>query len=80
MEPKVVQTYAPEYRCDCSRERIERALISVGASELTSMIEQDGCADVSCQFCGKTYHFDRQSLAALLDAAQSVEKHDREES
>ena len=47
MEPKVVQTYAPEYRCDCSRERIERALISVGASELTSMIEQDGCADVS---------------------------------
>ena len=80
MEPKVVQTYAPEYRCDCSRERIERALISVGASELTSMIEQDGCADVSCQFCGKTYHFDRQSLTALLDAAQSVEKHDREES
>ena len=77
---EIVQEFLPEYRCDCSKERIERALISIGAGELTEMIEQDGGAEVSCQFCNRVYRFDAAALTALLAAAkQKTEEHDRTE-
>lgn len=56
----------PAFSCDCSRERLERALISIGKKELSELIEQDGKAELTCQFCGKVYHFDRDALEALL--------------
>jgi molecular chaperone Hsp33 len=56
----------PAFSCDCSRERLERALISIGRKELEELIEQDGKAELTCQFCGKAYQFDRASLEALL--------------
>ena len=58
--------FAPAFSCDCSRERLERALISIGKKELKDLIEQDGKAELTCQFCGKAYHFDRDALEALL--------------
>ena len=77
---EIVQEFRPEYRCDCSKERIERALISIGAGELTEMIEQDGGAEVNCQFCNRVYRFDAAALTALLAAAkQKTEEHDRTE-
>jgi len=59
----------PFYHCDCSRERIERALISTGAEELLGMIEEDHGAEVSCRFCDKVYQFSEEDLRALLHAA-----------
>ena len=59
----------PRYRCDCSRRRVERALISTGAAELRDMIEQDGGAEVQCHFCNKTYRFTAEQLTALLARA-----------
>jgi molecular chaperone Hsp33 len=59
----------PLYRCDCSRERIERALISTGHAELTGMIEEDHGAEVTCRFCDKIYQFTEEDLRALLAAA-----------
>ncbi len=41
----------PEYRCKCSKERMERALISIGKEELESIIKEQGEAELSCQFC-----------------------------
>ena len=73
-DPRVVAEYAPVYRCDCSRERIERALISVGVEELTVMIEEDHGAEVGCQFCNRKYRFDEEELRGLLAAAQESEK------
>ena len=61
--------YAPAFSCDCSRERLERALISIGKKELSEMIEQDGQAELTCQFCGKAYQFDKTALTALLAEA-----------
>lgn len=55
------------YRCDCSLERIERALISIGKDELTKIIEEDGKAELSCHFCNKKYQFDEQQLTSLLE-------------
>ena len=55
--------------CECSRTRLERALISLGPKELRQMIEEDGRAEVRCQFCNKVYQFSREELQALLDEA-----------
>jgi molecular chaperone Hsp33 len=58
------------YRCTCSRERIERVLVSLGSEELSDMIDKQGKADVTCEFCRKRYHLSRRELAALLDSMQ----------
>ena len=63
----------PLYRCDCSRERIERALISTGHTELSEMIEEDHGAEVTCRFCDKIYAFTEEDLRALLNAASQRE-------
>lgn len=67
----VVKRFSPAYRCDCTRERIERALISVGAEELQDMIERDGGAEVKCHFCNAVYEFTATELSDLLRMAQS---------
>ena len=60
-----------EYRCYCSRERMERALISIGREELRSLIDEKGEAELTCRFCDNVQHFSREDLEALL---ASVEK------
>lgn len=62
-----------KYVCDCSLERVERALISTGRVELENMIEQDGGAEVNCRFCGKKYEFTKEALIRLLKAASADE-------
>ncbi len=56
-----------EYRCDCSRERMERALISLGPDELRALIDEQGQAELTCQFCDNVQVFAREQLEALLD-------------
>lgn len=70
LEPEIIAQAMPAYRCDCSRERVERALISLGESELEQMIDLDNGAEVNCHFCDKSYRFSGQELQALLDAAR----------
>ena len=55
-----------EYRCYCSRERMERAIISLGPQQLESLIEEQGSAELRCQFCDNVQTFTRQQLEALL--------------
>ena len=55
-----------EYRCYCSRERMERALISLGPQQLESLIEEQGSAELRCQFCDNVQTFTRQQLEELL--------------
>lgn len=54
------------YRCDCSRERMERALISLGREELRAMIDEQGSAELTCRFCDNVQRFSREDLEALL--------------
>ena len=61
----------PRYRCDCSRGRIEKALISTGVESLTEMIEQDNGAEVVCEFCEKRYRFSSEELKKLIDKASN---------
>lgn len=59
------------YVCNCSRERIERALISLGEAELTDIIETDEKAEISCNFCSNKYHFSKEDLKMLLEQAKN---------
>ncbi len=54
------------FRCGCSRERVERALISLGGKELQGMISEQGEANVTCEYCRTNYHFSRGDLECLL--------------
>jgi len=65
-ELEVLERHSVEYRCYCSRDRVERALISMGRQELSEMIEEQGQAELSCQFCDKLYSFTREELETLL--------------
>lgn len=74
LSPQILESRVPAYCCDCSRERIERALISVGSEELRDMIERDGGAEVCCDFCHSKYAFSREELTCLLWQASEKER------
>lgn len=57
------------FKCSCSREKIERVLISLGSTELSDIIDREGKAEVVCEFCREAYHFDREELKRLADSA-----------
>lgn len=63
---EVVERSDVEYRCYCSHERVTRALISLGKKELAELIEEQGRAELTCQFCDKVYEYDKEELEALL--------------
>lgn len=69
LDAEYTSTFTPAFSCDCTRDRLERALLSIGAKELTGIIEEDGEAELTCQFCRKRYHFDRNELEMLLKEA-----------
>lgn len=66
LELKVLEKSPIAYRCDCSRERMERALISLGRKELQDMIDQQGGAELTCRFCDNVQKFSKEDLEALL--------------
>ena len=72
LDAEYTARFSPAFVCDCTRERLERALLSIGKKELTEIIEQDGKAELTCQFCEKRYQFDREQLLALLAEASDV--------
>lgn len=65
-ELEELERTAVEYRCYCSRERVERALISMGKEELSALIREQGRAELTCQFCDQVYSFDRTELEQML--------------
>ena len=56
------------FRCDCSRERVEKALVSLGKKELQDMIDDGEGITVNCHFCNKDYNFDEAYLKKLREA------------
>ena len=58
-----------EYKCYCSRERVARALVSMGPDELRALIAEQGKAELTCQFCDAVYPFSREELEELLERA-----------
>ncbi len=64
-EVEVLDSGSPEYKCNCSRERVERALISTGREELDSMANEMPNIEVKCHFCDKIYNFTPEEIRKL---------------
>lgn len=56
-----------KWECDCSEERLEKVVMSIGKKDLTEIIEEDGQAELVCQFCCRKYFFDKAHLERLLE-------------
>ena len=69
MEPKILECTPISYTCTCSRERMEKALISMGEKDLRSLIEEDEGAELVCHFCHGKYFFTTEQLRDLLNCA-----------
>ena len=68
---ETLEARQPRFACDCSRERIERALLSMGETEMRGMIAEQHGAQVSCHFCNKVYDFTEADLLALLEEGKA---------
>ena len=65
-ELEILECASIEYRCDCSRDRMERALISLGPEELRAIIDEQGGAELTCRFCDNVQTFTKAELGAVL--------------
>lgn len=61
-KPNLLEELPLSFTCQCSRERVETTLISLGGEEIESMIEEDKGAEVTCHFCSETYEFSEDDL------------------
>ncbi len=58
------------YKCNCSRDRIERGILSLGKEEITKIIEEDGKLEAKCHFCNKKYQFSLEELQKIKENAK----------
>lgn len=66
LEPEILDTIPTGYRCDCSRERVARAIASIGKKDIQEMIDDGEEIEVGCQFCKKNYRFSVDELKEML--------------
>lgn len=58
------------YNCDCSYERMERAVVSLGKEQISEIIKDTGEAEICCHFCDRKYTFDTDKLISLMQSAK----------
>ncbi len=74
---EILETSPIAYRCYCSRDRVERALISMGVEELEDLLAQQGGCELGCQFCDKVYRYSAEELRSLIDRLKAQKEADR---
>lgn len=67
---EVLDSSKPEYKCNCSRERVKKALVSTGKDALEEMA-QDENTEVTCHFCNKAYNFSSSDIMKLIKDAEN---------
>lgn len=70
MDYHCLGTVSARFKCDCSLDKVSHTVLSLGADEIRSMIEEGQPVEVCCHFCAKRYGLSCDDLAALLDQAQ----------
>ncbi len=63
---KIMEKVPTQFFCNCSYERVEKALISIGIKDLEDILETDKKAKLNCHFCNKEYEFNKQQLKELV--------------
>lgn len=66
LDMEIGESMDMRYHCDCSRKRVERAMISLGKKEIEEMIAEGKEVEVGCQFCNKKYKFTVEELERLI--------------
>ncbi len=66
LEPDLLDEFDVAYKCDCSKSRVEKALISLGREELCQMAEEEEKIEVCCHFCDKKYNFSKSEIIELI--------------
>lgn len=66
LEPKILDTCNVKFECECSKERVQGALVSIGKTALTQIVEEDKEAEVGCQFCNRKYKYTEEELLEIL--------------
>lgn len=66
MDLKILEELEPKYQCDCSREKVEKALISIGKEELTKLYNEGKKEELKCNFCNKIYEFSKEDIEKLI--------------
>jgi len=61
-----VGEHAPRFACSCSRERVGRMLLGLGAAEVEDIVAEQGRVEIGCEFCGVKYHFDPVDVGGLF--------------
>lgn len=64
--PEVLDEFPTEYRCNCSKKRVEKALVSIGRDELKKIYNEEESTEISCHFCNKKYIFTKDNILSLL--------------
>lgn len=67
---EILEKVPAQYRCDCSRERVTRAVASIGEKDLKELVEGQEPIEITCQFCDKRYIFTPEDLEELLERSQ----------
>ncbi len=67
---EILERIPTRFSCDCTKERVEKALISIGEKELTEMIREGEPIEVKCHFCNHAYRFQPEELERLLERAR----------
>ena len=70
-ELQILESSEVEYKCYCSRDRVERALISLGVEELEGILREQGSCQLTCQFCDAVYDFSAEDLREMIDGLKN---------
>lgn len=73
-DPEILESRPIAYACDCSKEKVEDSLLSLGHKELEEIQDQDGQAEITCYFCNEAYHFDGEDLDRLIKKSKDIDK------
>ncbi len=66
MNPKIIEKVSTGFNCNCSRERMERNLISIGKEDLLEILEDGKGAELQCHFCNEKYNFEHEDIQKLI--------------
>ena len=69
MDMKIYEKVPTQFHCNCSKERVEKAVISVGKKEIQNMIDDGEPIEVNCHFCNTHYHYSVDDLKRMLNEA-----------
>lgn len=70
LELEILDTIPTQYYCNCSKERVEKAIISIGKKEIADIIQDGNPIEVKCQFCNTAYTFDMEDLKQMMERSK----------